>query len=113
MTGSGKPVSFEVSAGGVAWSGFRLAAAYSTGSCGPGAISGTTEVGVEGPGAIAAGSCGHTGATFSFQGTFDSSRTAGGSYSFTNYPLVANLPYPPYVCVFYFNQQGTWTAAPE
>ena len=50
------------------------------------------------------------GGTFSMSGDFTSSTTAEGTFAFTNYPIVVNAPYPPYVCVTYFTQTGSWTA---
>jgi len=110
-TSRGKPVSFDVANGGQQWSEFKLSAPYSVTAPPCPAASGTIQASLPGPGAISDGHMSGSGGAFSISGDFTSSTTAEGSYTFLNHVIVLNAPYPPYVCVAYFTQTGSWTAA--
>lgn len=99
-TSRGYPMSFEVSADGQRWSGFKLKTGFSFGSC-----TGTTEIMLLSPGgSITEGRFSGAGTTFSFTGQFTSPSTATGSYAFNNYSIYCGS------YVYYLTQSGTWMA---
>lgn len=104
---AGGTVAFTVSGDSSQWSMFDLVTDYAAPSCG---VNGQVDQLVPGPGSVSGGHISYDDATFSMSGEFGSSTTASGTYSLTGYPIVIGLPYPPYVCVYYLTQSGTWTA---
>jgi len=107
-TSRGRALSFDVSLNGAQWSNFVLTTDFAAPNCGASyqELTQTTA----GPGNITSNQFSFSGGVFSFTGQFNSATTASGTYTFSNYPFVYSLPGPPYVCVFYLTQSGTWTA---
>jgi hypothetical protein len=103
------PVSFDVSIDSTQWMSFTLTTDFVAVNCGN--ATGTITTTVSGPGNIVDDQFSYTGSTFAFAGQFDSITTASGSYTYTNQLIVIGIPYPPYVCYYYLNQSGTWTAS--
>ena len=103
------PMSFDVSIGSTQWMSFTLTTDFVATTCAN--ATGTITTTVSGPGAIVDNQFSYTGSTFAFAGQFDSTITAMGTYTYTNHQIVIGLPYPPYVCFYYLNQSGTWTAS--
>lgn len=106
-TSRGQGMAFTVSGDSAQWSLFDLITDYSSPSCG---VNGQVEQLVPGPGAISGNHFSYADATFSFSGEFSSDTAASGTYSFTGYQVVIGIPYPPYVCIYYLTQSGTWAA---
>jgi hypothetical protein len=52
-----------------------------------------------------------TSDNYTFTGHFNTSTAATGTYSFINYRVVISLSVPPYVCITFLTQSGTWTAS--
>jgi hypothetical protein len=107
-TSRGQPISFDVSSDSIQWSNFVLSTDFAAPSCGV-SYSELTQT-TAGPGNITGNQFSFSGGVFSFTGQFNSANMASGTYTFSNYPFVYALPGPPYVCVFYLNQSGIWTA---
>ncbi len=106
-TNRGFPMSFTVS--GTQWSNFKLKTDFAATNCYN--ITGTFEITVPGPGTISNRQFSYTSSTYSFTGKFNSVSTASGTYSFKNRQIALGIPFPPYVCYYYFTQSGTWTAS--
>ncbi|HLF29077.1 MAG TPA: hypothetical protein VJG32_22340 [Anaerolineae bacterium] len=107
-TSRGQPLLLDVSSDSAQWSNFVLTTDFAAPSCGV-SYSELTQT-TAGPGNITSNQFSFSGGVFSFTGRFNSATTASGTYTFSNYPFVYPLPGPPYVCVFYLTQSGTWTA---
>ncbi|MCU0287897.1 MAG: hypothetical protein MUF15_16090 [Acidobacteria bacterium] len=99
------PMSFTVSVDGKQVTNFKLKTKWSSGGA-----SGTLEITLSGPNAITNWQFSYTGSNYSYTGEFDSTTMASGTFTFTSYPILIGLPYPPYITYIYLSQTGTWTA---
>ena len=107
-TSHGYPVSFYVGSNGTTWNTFSLSAYFVATTCYN--VSGTLETIVPGPGSITNNQFSISSSNISATGQFTSSTTATGTYSF-HQNIIISLPFPPYVCTYYFNEAGTWSAS--
>jgi hypothetical protein len=101
-------MSFDVSVDSTQWTSYTLTTDFVATTCY--GVTGILTTTVLGPGAIADNQFDFTGSTFAFAGQFDSTITGSGTYTYTDHRIVIGLPSPPYVCFYYLNQTGTWTA---
>jgi hypothetical protein len=106
-TSLGHPVSFNVTVTGTQWLTFTLATAFSAPECAN--TSGAVTITVDGPGDITDNHFSASG-SISFEGWFTSSTTISGAYAFNHYPVLISLPTPPYNCLHFLTQSGTWAA---
>jgi hypothetical protein len=108
-TSHGYAMSFHVDSSGTSWNTFKLKAHYVATSCYN--VSGTLETTVPGPGSIVNNQFTVPGTSLSASGQFTSPTTATGTYAITNLQIVIPLPGPPYICIYYFSESGTWNAS--
>jgi len=101
-------MSFTVDSNGTMWNTFKVKAYYVATTCY--SASGTLETTVPGPGSISNDQFTVSSSSLSGSGQFTSSTTATGTYAFS-FNIIISLPFPPYVCTYYFNESGTWTAS--
>lgn len=104
-TSRAQPMSFTVT--GTQWSTFVLTTDYSAPSC---SATGTIQISTPGPGSITSDQFTYTNpsGTYSFEGQFTSPTSASGTYTFTNYQILAS--FFPSMCYYYLTQSGTWSA---
>jgi len=102
------PISFDVATGGAQESNFVLTTNFAVPECGS---SGVLTITVTSAAPIVDNRFNHNSLDFDFAGEFTTPTAASGSYAFTNYRMIMSYPFPPYICIGYFNQSGTWTAS--
>lgn len=99
------PMSFTVSSDGTQVNNFKLKTKWSSG-----ASSGTIEITTNSSNPISNWQFSFSTNGYSYTGQFDSTTTASGTYTFSNYQIIIGIPYPPYITYIYISQTGTWTA---
>lgn len=101
------PMSFTVASGGAQVNNFVLTTNFTLPECGSSGVLTITTMSAT---PIVDNGFHKADSDFTFDGGFTSPRTASGTYAFTNYRMIMSYPFPPYICIGYFNQAGMWTA---